>query len=361
MMIFINHIPDNPATLLTMRWWGFADSAEIFVFISGFNAMLAIGGYFSAGGLLAGVLRVCRRIWQLFCAHVLLVFALAVIVAAAGELTDSKPIMAQLNFSPLFVETDSAILRLARLNYMPTMTNILPLYIFFVALFPLIWVSQKISPFLTLALSGGVWLWANITNISFTGYPDEVKWFFNPLAWQFLFVCGALAARYPQPFQWLKSSKMAFILAIGFVFFAFLAAAPWTHYESFVNFRLLPDWILTYDNKQNLSALRLVYFSALVFMAIHLFPANSAFWQTPFARTVGLCGRHGMAVYCVGAALALIASILVPLWQLDLTGKITANIIGLALLIALSYILSMAQQHLKKISQKMRQQGIPSA
>ena len=42
--IFINHIPDNALTWLTPRNYGFSDTSEVFVFVSGYTCMLAYGG-----------------------------------------------------------------------------------------------------------------------------------------------------------------------------------------------------------------------------------------------------------------------------------------------------------------------------
>ena len=41
--IFIDHIPDNSLSWLTLRNYGFSDLSEIFVFISGYTCMLAYG------------------------------------------------------------------------------------------------------------------------------------------------------------------------------------------------------------------------------------------------------------------------------------------------------------------------------
>jgi len=42
--IFIDHIPDNSFVWLTLRNYGFSDTTEVFVFVSGYTCMLAYGG-----------------------------------------------------------------------------------------------------------------------------------------------------------------------------------------------------------------------------------------------------------------------------------------------------------------------------
>jgi hypothetical protein len=42
--IFIDHIPGNSLAWLTLRNYGFSDTTEVFVFVSGYTCMLAYGG-----------------------------------------------------------------------------------------------------------------------------------------------------------------------------------------------------------------------------------------------------------------------------------------------------------------------------
>ena len=44
--IFIDHMPGNFLGLLTLRNFGFADAAELFVLLAGFSSMLAYGPTF---------------------------------------------------------------------------------------------------------------------------------------------------------------------------------------------------------------------------------------------------------------------------------------------------------------------------
>ncbi len=309
-MIYVNHVPDNPLAKLTLRNWGFADSAEAFVFISGFSAMLAFGRYFEFGGFGAGMVRTFKRAWQLFCAHVLLVFALSAIIAAAGEFTDSKPIMEQLNFSPFFVETDVAIVKLIKLGYMPNLTDILPLYIVLVFLFPVSWFLIRISPFLALGASFALWLWVNVTGQSFANYPEGFTWFFNPLAWQFLFVAGMVAYKERERLLRLAAIRLLFRLSLFIVAVGFAAAAPWTHFGAFSSWRIVPVELLAIDNKANLSWVRIVHFLALAVVTARLFRGTAAIWQNRYVKAVSLCGRHSLAVYCTGSVLSLAVHII---------------------------------------------------
>lgn len=341
-MIFVNHIPDNLVSMFTLRNWGFSDAAEAFVFLAGFSAMLAFTRYFRDGGFLCGVLRVIKRIWQLFCAHVLLIFWLSTIIAIAGLFTDSKPIMEQLNFSPFFVETDTAILQLVKLQYMPSMTDILPIYIVFVAMFPVLWLLMKASPYAALAASFTLWLWANATGCTFASYPEGTKWFFNPLAWQFMFVSGATAYHVRERIAALLRSNILFALAALAALFGFVAAAPWIHYAPLSSYRVVPAEFLSLDDKSNLSALRIVHFFSIAFLAARLLPEGAGFWSTRLSSLVSTTGRHSLAVYCVGVALALAAHIFLRMNAASPAGTLLVNIFGIAILTGLAFSLEKA-------------------
>jgi hypothetical protein len=58
LFIFIDHIPDNGLAHFTLRNFGFADAAEVFVLLAGFSAVLAYQRSFEREGFRAGAARV---------------------------------------------------------------------------------------------------------------------------------------------------------------------------------------------------------------------------------------------------------------------------------------------------------------
>src|SRR5665811_2587541 len=73
--IFIDHIPDNALTWLTLRNYGFSDTSEVFVFVSGYTCMLAYGGALPQDGWLTFVTRAIRRSWEIYVAFLLLLIS----------------------------------------------------------------------------------------------------------------------------------------------------------------------------------------------------------------------------------------------------------------------------------------------
>ena len=67
--IFINHVPGNLLEHLTHKNFGFSDSAEAFVLISGISAGLAFAATFVPGKRLAVSVRILRRAFSLSAAR----------------------------------------------------------------------------------------------------------------------------------------------------------------------------------------------------------------------------------------------------------------------------------------------------
>src|ERR1700733_6203325 len=79
--IFIDHIPTNIVSWLTVRNYGFSDATEIFVFISGYTAVIAYARMMARQGWVRAAARIWRRVWQLYVAHILLFVAFVALIA----------------------------------------------------------------------------------------------------------------------------------------------------------------------------------------------------------------------------------------------------------------------------------------
>ena len=71
-LIFLDHIPSNMVSWLTIRNYGFSDATEIFVFISGYTAAFVYGRAMRERGTLVASARLLKRAWQVYVAHIFL-------------------------------------------------------------------------------------------------------------------------------------------------------------------------------------------------------------------------------------------------------------------------------------------------
>src|ERR1700694_4785428 len=71
-LIFLDHIPSNMVSWITIRNYGFSDATEIFVFISGYTAAFVYGREMRDRGVVVASARILKRAWQVYVAHIFL-------------------------------------------------------------------------------------------------------------------------------------------------------------------------------------------------------------------------------------------------------------------------------------------------
>jgi hypothetical protein len=336
LMIFIDHVPGNLLSLVTLRNFGFADAAELFVLLAGFASMAAYGGSFSRDGIMPGLRRVLLRCLHLYLFQALLLVTVLVLAGSwmhnFGTVPDSDAQFADAGLNGLRHGLT--------LQAQPASLNILPLYIVLLALFPLIYGLMMISPLAAFLSSGGLWIGVNLDpSINLPNWLDGQRWFFDPFAWQFLFVIGALGALILRRYggnlpttPWLRAAAWAYL---GF---ALIVMAPWDVW-GWSNVRLLP---LELPDKTTLAPLRLLNVMALAFLVF------SSDWlrrlaERPVLGFLAVCGRHSLEVFSLGTILAMLFRLIFRTFGVTLMTQVAANGVGLGLMIALAMALEHAR------------------
>ncbi len=85
-LIFLDHIPSNVVSWITIRNYGFSDATEIFIFISGYTAAFVYGRAMHERGFVVASARILKRVWQIYVAHVflLMIFLAEISYVARG-------------------------------------------------------------------------------------------------------------------------------------------------------------------------------------------------------------------------------------------------------------------------------------
>ena len=84
------------------------------------------------------------------------------------------------------------------LRFQPNFMDVLPLYIVLMLAFPFtLWLLLR-QPWLALAFSTALYAATQYFSWNLSSYPSGT-WFFNPLAWQLIFVVGAFTGRQSSP------------------------------------------------------------------------------------------------------------------------------------------------------------------
>ncbi|WP_415485828.1 OpgC family protein [Acetobacter sp.] len=303
LMMFVDHMPQDLLNRLTIRNLGFADAAEIFVLLAGYASWLAYGRGFSKYGTGETLRRIAARCGKLYVAQTLMLISSVVIIRTWR------------NFTPVpvdFLEPELAhglenFWRVFLLDALPSNLNILPLYMVLLGVFPLMYVLIRVNRFVALGLSAALWLLINLDpTVNFPNWLDPDGWYFDPLAWQFLFMLGACGAIEAEKrggnlpsFPWLK------IGCCCYLFFSLFEAFPWGQW-GLPAFR---PFDLTSPSKSTLAPLRLLDVLS-IFYLVQSSTLARTFSETRFGQALALCGRHSLEVFTVGTVLDLIGRLI---------------------------------------------------
>src|SRR5258708_14280515 len=189
--IFIDHIPENALSYFTLPSIGFSDAAEVLILISGYAAEMVYGRSMLRQGVVFASAEIYRRVWELYVAHIFL-FVIFTAEVSYTVLTFNNPLYNdELRVGDFLAEPHIAIIKALLLQFQPTFLDILPVYIVLLASFPLILWLLRLNTIAALLPALTLYVATQIFGLSLRGYPAEEVWFFNPLAWQLLFVFGA--------------------------------------------------------------------------------------------------------------------------------------------------------------------------
>src|SRR5258708_22675793 len=68
--LFLDHVPHNAVSQLTMRNFGFSGATDLFVFVCGYIAAILYGRMVLERGFVVTATRIFKRLWQLYSAYV---------------------------------------------------------------------------------------------------------------------------------------------------------------------------------------------------------------------------------------------------------------------------------------------------
>ena len=334
--IYLDHVPDNICSWLTLSRYGFSDATELFMFVSGVTCALAYGKVRQLDGWSAVISHTLRRSWEIYAAFLIVTLACVVVVYLAGadrfaDVTNTRVV---------FEQPGEALFRAAILQYRPVNTDVLPAFVLFHLFFaPLLWLLLR-WPGATLAASLLLYTLVQLSGWNLPQWPKN-PWFFNPLAWQFLVVLGAWweLGNGKLLRSWL-AWRGATILAATYLIIALLIALSWSIEPLDV---LVPGWLarLIYPiNKSDLDSLRLLHFLAIAILVAKLVPPDWKGLTAPIMRGAIRCGENSLEIYCAGVLLALGARILLEKVSATPAIQIAASFAGIAALVVLASLLT---------------------
>jgi hypothetical protein len=335
--IFIDHIPDNVFAWLTLRNYGFSDTTEAFVFVSGYTCMLAYGGALREQGWPSTVTRALRRSWEIYAAFLLLLIAyLALIWAVGGD----RRYLDETNAAVFIENPGAAIVRAAIMQYTPVNTDVLPTFVLLHLAFPgLVWLLTR-SATVALVASFLLYLLVQAFSWNLPAWPHG-EWFFNPLAWQILFVFGAwYADRGAGRLRPILQSRALLVLAMLYLAFSLAIALSW---QIKVLEGFIPEAVskLIYPiDKSNLAPVRLLHFLALAIVVVHLTRPDWHGLMKPAITAMIRCGENSLAIYCFGVLLSFIGHVILVKFSGTIAMQAAVSIAGIVLMSAAATLMT---------------------
>jgi len=328
--IFINHVPGMYYARFTHANYSLSDSADLFVFLAGWSLRLIVGSPNRPPQTVRYlVLRLGGRAVELYAAQIMITAIAIAMLAASATILDNPLLLEWHNAAAVFYDPILTHIGLAALTHHLGYFDILPLYVVLMAVAPIFAIVDRYAPNWLLPLSIALYLVALIVPIPVPTWPVEGQWFFNPLAWQLVFVLGFVMARENSAGGFVRRH----IVPIRWLSLPIVAVSAY-----FVWNRMWPDptlmprpVLLFIADKTYVTPMRLVQFLAL----IALFSASYPFikrWVPRFVDFNSMLGRNSLIVFCVGSILSLAGQITRFVYRGDIVVDTVVVILGIAIM-----------------------------
>jgi hypothetical protein len=342
--IFIDHLPNNILAQFTLQSLMFSDAAEVFILISGYTAGMVYGRAMERQGFLVAGVRVYHRVWQLYVAHVFLFMMFMAMVAYTVGALNNSLYAEEFGAANFLNEPGLAVVKVLALQFQPAFMDILPLYIVLMAVLPLVLVGFRSWPGVMFFASFALWLAVQFdSRIALSAYPGPDRvWFFNPLAWQALFLLGAwLGWRSTRGgVSWL-SRRSLFWLAAGLALAGFLIRFNWTLHGFYDPIPVLvsgkPLWLFL--SKRDLGLLRFANVLAVALLVARLIHPQARFLASQAARPFVICGRNSLHIFCLGILLSVLGHLVLNEFFGGIPMQIAVSAAGIAIMIAVAALM----------------------
>jgi len=237
-------------------------------------------------------------------------------------------------------EPGETLIQALLLKFKPVFMDVLPLYIVLLLGFPpVLWLLLR-APTIALAASAVLYTLAWDQGWNLPSYPTGL-WYFNPLAWQLIFVfgawCGVGGTTWMRPFL---RSRVALGLAVAYLLFAFLVVMTWyfPRYAVYIP-KAMQDWMYPID-KTNMDVLRFVHFLALALVTVRFVPVDWPWLKSPLLKPMILCGQHSLEIFCLGIFLSFLGQFVTAEISRSIGMQILISALGILAMIAVAALIA---------------------
>ena len=345
--LFLDHVPHNAVSALTMRNFGFSGATDLFVFVGGYIAAILYGQMMLERGYVVAATRIFRRVWQLYAAYVALFVIYINLIGYVARKTAAPEIIYEFNISGILGHTIRTLIYGLLLQAKPLNLDVLQLFIVLMAFFPIVLFGMMRRPNLTVVGSIALYLAARRLDWNLSSFP-EGRWYFNPFSWQLLFVLGSWFAlmgrtqmriiRSLQDITILRFAALVYLLFALAVTMAGKFPQLGEHIPASVLNVFLPN------DKENLAPYRVLHFLAMAFLFTLMVPRNWRGFQWPVLQPIVKCGEEWLAVFCAGVFLSFAGHFVLITGPNSLAMHILVSIAGCSIMAAVAYYVSWSKR-----------------
>jgi hypothetical protein len=327
--IFINHIPGIYYSRFTHANYSLSDSADLFVFLAGWALRYVVGRPGRQPPPWYLVLRLGGRALTLYAAQILITM-IAIAMLAGVALWRSNPLLLEWhNAAAVFYDPVSAHIGLALITHQLGYFDILPLYVALMLIAPGFALIDRYAPNLVLPVSLLIYGVTLGFRIPMPTWPVDGEWFFNPMAWQLLFVLGFVMAREDGVGGFVRRR----IVPIRLLALPIVAAGLYVVlYDVWPDPTKVPQPRLFFLlSKTYVTPARVIQFLALIAVASVTYPYIR--WIVPWlVDFLSMLGRNSLYVFCVGSVLSLAGQIVRFLYRGNIYSDTAVVICGIAIM-----------------------------
>jgi hypothetical protein len=330
--IYTDHIPGDILGDYSLRNFAMCDATEVFVLLAGFGAGIAYGSELDRQGYLYAAADTLRRAWTLYVAHIFLFVVYTAQVAYSATALDRTFYLEETRLDVLADAPYRALLEALLLRFQPNLLNILPLYVALLLIFAAVLPLLR-KPALLFAASLACYAVVRVTGVNLPAWTGE-GWFFNPLAWQVLFMIGAIMAYAPPAMpriRWPIDVAAVLVLLAGVIVIWVID----THARILASMPAPVIRFVITEDKTGLHPFRLLSILSLAWLAMHAVPRDSEWLRSRIAAPLVLLGQNSLPVFCSGIFFGFIARLGLEADE-DVAMQIAVNLFGALAMVAVA-------------------------
>ena len=344
--LFLDHVPHNAVSQLTMRNFGFSGAVDLFVFVGGYTAAILYGRMMLERGLVVTATRIFKRLWQLYAAYIVLFVIYINLIGYVARQSAAPALISEFNVTGIVDHTIRTLIHGLLLRAKPLNLDVLQLFIVLMAVFPIVLLGMVRRPNVTVAASIGLYFAARQFDWNLSAFP-EGHWYLNPFCWQLPFVLGAwLALSGPAQIRAVHKLQEFAVLRAAAWFYLLLALAV-TVAGKFPQASIVPDLLRDVfgpNDRENLAPHRVLHFLALAFLFSYMVPRDWSGFRWETLQPVIKCGQEWLAVFCAGVFLSFAGHLVLITGPDSLAMQVLVSFTGILIMTSVAYYVSWSKR-----------------